>query len=225
MYIKLTRLDNTPIWINASFVVTIEPRKGGGSVVVPIGDGLDYDVKEMPESVLSLLDGAPAPAVVPVPPPPMLAPTQPSDVSPETPEPTPPPAAELAAHPARRTTRSRAKAKPAAETASAGGAADDKPAAAKKTRTPRKAKRSTQDFALPPEPEPAQEPEPAPESAPTLDLAEEQVARLKKMAPGSVRKLQNTLVTQFRVSDPGATIAALVAQEALVIERDHVIWK
>ena len=54
MYIKLTRLDNTPIWINASFVVTIEPRKGGGSVVVPIGDGLDYDVKETPEAVLSL---------------------------------------------------------------------------------------------------------------------------------------------------------------------------
>ena len=222
MYIKLTRLDNTPIWINASFVVTIEPRKGGGSVVVPIGDGLDYDVKETPEAVLSLLDGAPAPAVVPVPPPPMLAPTRLADVSPETPdasEPTPPPAAEPAAHPARRTTRSRAKAKPAAETASAGGAADDKPAAAKKPRTPRKAKRSTQDFALP------QEPEPAPESAPTLDLAEEQVARLKKMAPGSVRKLQNTLLTQFKVSDPDATIAALVAHEALAIERDHVIWK
>lgn len=217
MYIKLTRLDNTPIWINASFVVTIEPRKGGGSVVVPIGDGLDYDVKETPEAVLSLLDGAPEPAVVPVPPPPMLAPTQPADVSPEATESEPPPPAEPSAPPARRTTRSRAKAKPAAETAES--AAGDKPAAAKKTRALRKAKRSTQDFAL------QQEAEQTPDTAPTLDLAEDQVARLKKMAPGSVRKLQNTLATQFKVADPEATIAALVAHEVLAIERDHVVWK
>lgn len=221
MYIKLTRLDNTPIWINASFVVTIEPRKGGGSVVVPIGDGLDYDVKETPEAVLSLLDGAPAPAVVPVPPPPMLAPTQPADVSPEASDmaeaPEPPSSSAPATPAPRRTTRSRVKAKPAAETVE--GESDARPAAAKKPRTPRKTKRSTQDFALP------QEPEPASASAPALDLADEQVARLKKMAPGSVRKLQNTLVTQFKVADPDATIAALAAQETLAIERDHVIWK
>ena len=47
-FVRLTRLDGSPIWLNASFVVTVEPRKGGGSVVVPIGDGLDYDVKEPP---------------------------------------------------------------------------------------------------------------------------------------------------------------------------------
>ncbi len=217
MYIKLTRLDNTPIWINASFVVTIEPRKGGGSVVVPIGDGLDYDVKETPEAVLSLLAGAPAPAVVPVPPPPMLAPTQPADVSPEATESEPPPPAEPAAPTARRTTRSRAKAKPAAETTES--AAGDKPAVAKKTRAPRKAKRSTQDFAL------QQESAPTSDTAPALELAEDQVARLKKMAPGSVRKLQNTLATQFKVADSEATIAALVAHEVLAIERDHVVWK
>lgn len=62
MFIKLTRLDHSAIWINASFVVTVEPRKGGGSVVVPIGDGLDYDVMESPEAVLALLADAPAPA-------------------------------------------------------------------------------------------------------------------------------------------------------------------
>ena len=59
MFIKLTRLDNSPIWLNASFVVTVEPRKGGGAIVVPIGDGLDYDVREPAEVVLSLLAGAP----------------------------------------------------------------------------------------------------------------------------------------------------------------------
>ena len=51
MFIRLTRLDSTPIWINASFVVTVEPRRGGGSIGVPIGDGLAYDVKESPEAV------------------------------------------------------------------------------------------------------------------------------------------------------------------------------
>lgn len=81
-YIKLTRPDGTPIWISKAFVVTIEPRKGGGSVVVPIGDGLDYDVKENPEIVLSMLQDEPMPSVVPVPPPKGLAPT-PEDVSPE----------------------------------------------------------------------------------------------------------------------------------------------
>lgn len=83
MYLKLTRLDNSPIWINAAFIVTIEPRKGGGATVVPVGDGLDYDVKESPETVLALLDGAPLPTVIPVPTKDALTPT-PDDVSPET---------------------------------------------------------------------------------------------------------------------------------------------
>ena len=68
MYIKLTRFDNRPVWINAAFVVTVEPRRdGSGAVVVPIGDGLDYDVRESPEEVLRMLEGCPAPQVVPVP--------------------------------------------------------------------------------------------------------------------------------------------------------------
>ena len=82
MYIKLTRMNGRPIWLNASFVVTVEPTPIGGAIVVPIGDGLDYEVRETPETVLALLAGAPAPAVVPVPPPRALAP-QPEDVSPE----------------------------------------------------------------------------------------------------------------------------------------------
>ena len=82
MYIKLTRMNGQPIWLNASFVVTVEPTRSGGAIVVPIGDGLDYEVRETPETVLALLAGTPAPAVVPVPPPRALAP-QPEDVSPE----------------------------------------------------------------------------------------------------------------------------------------------
>ena len=83
MYIKLTRFDNRPVWLNAAFVVTVEPRKdGSGAVVVPIGDGLDYDVRESPEDVLRMLEGAPVPEVVPVPVSDCLAPA-PKDVSPE----------------------------------------------------------------------------------------------------------------------------------------------
>lgn len=81
MYIKLTRIDGSPIWLNASFIVTIEPTRNGGSIVVPIGDGLDYEVKEAAEAVLDLLNEAPPAAVVPVPPPKSLAPTA-EDVSP-----------------------------------------------------------------------------------------------------------------------------------------------
>ena len=95
MYIKLTRMNGQPIWLNASFVVTVEPTRIGGAIVVPIGDGLDYEVRESPETVLALLADAPAPTVVPVRPPRALAP-QPEDVSPEEerlsdPEPEPEP--------------------------------------------------------------------------------------------------------------------------------------
>ena len=83
MYIKLTRFDNRPVWLNAAFVVTVEPRRdGNGAVVVPIGDGLDYDVRESPEVVLRMLEGCPAPQVVPVPVSDGLTKT-PEDVSPE----------------------------------------------------------------------------------------------------------------------------------------------
>ena len=82
MFIRLTRTDGLPIWLNASFIVTVEPTRSGGSVVVPIGDGLDYDVKESPESVLALLNEAPPARVVPVPPPKALTKT-PDDVSPD----------------------------------------------------------------------------------------------------------------------------------------------
>lgn len=82
MFIQLTRTDGSPVWLNASFVVTVEPSRGGGSIVVPIGDGLDYEVKEPPEAVLAVLDGAPPAKVVPVPLPKILTP-QPDDVSPD----------------------------------------------------------------------------------------------------------------------------------------------
>ena len=44
------------------------------------------------------------------------------------------------------------------------------------------------------------------------------------MAPGSVRKLQNTLQTQFKVEDAEGAVAALEANGVVKLDRDHVIW-
>jgi len=221
MFIKLTRLDNTPIWINAAFVVTVEPRKGGGSVVVPIGDGLDYDVRETTDQVLAMLGDAPVHtssdrfaaraahsgdmAVVPVPAPKMLAPT-PEDVSPDAEPAKDVPPAEAPAEepkPAKRTRRTKKTA--AAETTE--DEAEKKPV--KRTR---RTKKATVEEVV--------------EEKSAVDFPEEHVARLKKMMPGSKRKLWNTLVTQFKVADAEAVVDFL--QERGVIEvgsQNHIIWK
>lgn len=181
MYIKLTRFDNRPVWINAAFVVTVEPRRdGSGAVVVPIGDGLDYDVRESPEEVLRMLEGCPAPQVVPVPVSDSLTKT-PADVSPSPERKPPEPVAEegpVAEKPAK---------KPRAK----------KPAAAKK---------------------------PKPAKKPTLELSDDEVARLGKLAPKSVAKLKNTLSTQFRVADVSETVAALEAKGVIKLDGNHVNW-
>lgn len=215
MYLKLTRLDNTPIWINAAFIVTIEPRKGGGSVVVPIGDGLDYDVRETTDQVLAMLGDAPAPAVVPVPAPKLLAPT-PADVSPDT-EPLKDEPPEDEPKPAKRTRRTKK-------------AADGE--ATKTTRKPR-AKKTAEKVAEA-EAEPAasvaeppkveQEP-PKPATSMPVEFTDAQIERLKKMMPHSLRKLVNTLVAQFKVADAESVVAALKDRGTIDVEREHVIWK
>ena len=193
MYIKLTRFDNRPVWLNAAFVVTVEPRRdGSGSVVVPIGDGLDYDVRESPEDVLRMLEGCPAPQVIPMPVSDCLTKT-PADVSPE-PEQRPPeplrqekevekPVEEKPGEPA---------AKPA-----------KKPARAKKPAAVKKAK---------------------PAKKPVLELTDEEVTRLGKLAPKSIAKLKNTLSTQFRVADVSETVAALEAKGVIKLDGNHVSW-
>ena len=209
MYIKLTKLDGRPVWLNASFIVTVEPRRdGNGAVVVPIGDGLDYDVKETPETVLGMLEGAPVPAVVPVPVSDCLTKT-PADVSPE-PEPKrePPHAEEPPA----------AKAAPAAEKKPRRRTAKSRKAAAKGDEPKAEEK---------PSEKPAEEPAAAPAEppkVPALELAPDQVARLAKLAPKSVAKLKNTLATQFHVADVGGTVLALEAKGAFALEGNRVIW-
>ena len=212
MYIKLTRFDNRPVWLNASFIVTVEPRRdGNGAVVVPIGDGLDYDVRESPEQVLRLLEGAPEPKVVPVPVSDCLTKT-PADVSPEPeprreePKPTQP------------------VEKPDEKSVGTAAAAEEKPKrktrAKAKTATARKAKASEVT------PEPAEKAEPVPAAKPpVLELSDADIVRLKKLAPKSLAKLKNTLATQFRVADVGGNVAALEAKGAFAIDGNRIVWK
>lgn len=184
MFVKLTKKDGSPIWINAGFIVTVEPSHEG-SIVVPVGDGLDYEVRETPQCVLAMLEGAPSPAIVPVPASDALA-LAPKDVSPEeyTAE-----TEEAEKQPRKTVKRTRAKA------ASTESSAEKKPV---KSRT-RKRK-------------------------PALDLSDEEIERLGKLAPKTLKKLCNTLVAQFKVSEPGDTVQALAARGTVTLEGERVIW-
>ena len=188
-FIKLTRLDGDPIWLNASFVVTVEPRKGGGSVVVPIGDGLDYDVREPPEAVLAVLDGAPVPDVVPVPTSDALTPT-PDDVSPDAND---------------------------ADVEKSDGAAAEKPAkkATRRTATRKRSAAAVQQT-------PKFVPSPAPDSV--VNLLDDELMRLRKMAPRTVKKLQNTIMTQFKSVNAEAAVTSLVTRGIITIDGTHINW-
>ena len=200
MYIKLTRFDNRPVWLNAAFVVTVEPRRdGSGSVVVPIGDGLDYDVRESPEEVLRMLEGCPAPQVGPVPVSDCLTKT-PADVSPE-PERKPPEPVRQEKE-AEKPVEGRAEA-PAVMPAAPAEKPAKKPVKAKKPAAAKKAK---------------------PAKKPTLELSDEEVTRLGKLAPKSIAKLKNTLSTQFRVADVSETVAALEAKGVIKLDGNNVSW-
>ena len=55
MFIKLTRTDGTPVWLNPEFIVRIEPWKKGSAVAVA-GDG-DFELMEDPRAILALAGG------------------------------------------------------------------------------------------------------------------------------------------------------------------------
>ena len=206
MYIKLTRFDNRPVWLNAAFVVTVEPRRdGSGAVVVPIGDGLDYDVRESPEIVLRMLEGCPAPQVVPVPVSDCLTKT-PADLSPE-PERKPPEPVRKPVEPERKPVEPERKSVESS-------AEEERPAvqAEKPAKRPARVKK------------PAAVKKPKAAKKPVLELSDEEVSRLGKLAPKSIAKIKNTLSTQFRVADVSGTVAALEAKGVIKIDGNHVNW-
>ena len=55
MFIKLTKTDGTPVWLNPEFIVRIEAWKKG-SAVAAAGDG-DFEVMEDPRAILTLAGG------------------------------------------------------------------------------------------------------------------------------------------------------------------------
>lgn len=57
MFIKLTKTDGSPVWMNPEFIVRIEPWKKGSAVAVA-GDG-DFEVMEGPRAILELAGGTP----------------------------------------------------------------------------------------------------------------------------------------------------------------------
>ena len=220
MFIQLTRTDGVPVWLNACFVVTIEPARGGGSIVVPIGDGLDYEVRESPEKVLAMLDGAPIPKVVPVPPPKVLVP-RPDDVSPE-PEQSAAGSEDVRnAEPeprkkVRKTKKASAKKDGGAETAAAPQSGDgeaEAPEVAPKAKRASARKKSA---------------DPAPETTALPDVFEKIAEDLKSRKCRTVKRMRNAIKSFHGKTDPGeidAIIEAMMGRGYILVETDgHVNW-
>lgn len=214
MFIRLTRVDGQPIWINASFVVTVEPTRSGGSIVVPIGDGLDYDVKEPPETVLALLDEAPPAKVVPVPPPKALTP-MPDDLSPEI----------------GFRTGGDEEAKPDAPSE----AEEAKPAAKKRTRRTKSAAKKSEKTgkAEEPQPPPAAAPAekaaaPAPAARPLPADFDRIVADLKARKCRTGKRMRNAIKSYFGKTDEAEIdhiIETMINRGYMLIGADgHIDW-
>ncbi len=182
MFIKLMRKAGEAIWIKAESIITVEPARTGGTIVVPMGDGLDYEVVEEPETVLALIAGEPPP--------------KPKKAT-------------------RKATKTKAKAADAAAI-DAAAPAEEKP----------KKKRTTKKKATAEEEEASSKAETPAEMEPTpVFFTADQLARVRKMAPGSVKKLANTLATQFGVSDTNAVVRHLEETGVIaVVEHGHVNW-
>lgn len=210
MFIRLTQLDGKSIWFNSAYIVTVEPRKGSGALVVPLGDGLDYDVIESPAQIVEALGGS----ISPVPEPKRRSDGEKavSSADGQLEEPAfsvilsspavavPRDGDETVAVPARKT-RGRTAKKSAKES---DGAAAKKPA----KKTAKASAKSAKKVKLPP-----------------IPLTEEQLMRLQKMSPGSMKKLVNTLMSQFGVAETENTVDALRAREIIsVTDQGHVEW-
>lgn len=245
MFIQLTRLDGRRIWFNTRYMVTVEQRKGPGAIVVPLGDDLDYEVRESPEKVVSLCDGTPMPAHVEPPPPEppkykinlpfaktvkVVSPNAPESKPADAPKAETAPKAENPSEPA-----------PVPQTAEVPQIQTAEPPAADAP--------AASEVPAPPAEPPAAEAPAAPEESaqkparktaakktaatkgrggrkPKLELDEAQITRLKSMKPGSEKKLVNTLNAQFGVSDVAKTVKALVAHGHMELsDQGHIDWK
>ena len=230
MFIRLTQLNGKPIWFNQNYIVTVEPSKGKGALVVPLGDGLDYEVLESPGSIIEALGGflAPSSQVVSHKPPPKAAAEPVADEPPEEPDflidgglivPVPPPSQSPAkAEKKPEVPQETSKKKPAASKRSAKtAAASEKPAKATSEKKPRKTVKKSVS---------TKSPRAKKKAPPAIPLTEEQLVRLQKMSPGSMRKLVNTLMSQFAIAETAPVVDALIAREMIsVTDQGHIDWK
>ena len=214
MFIKLTRTDGRPIWINPEFVVTVEGRQGGGAIVVPAGDGLDYDVKESPDAVMRLCGGGePLPAAEQ----PTAEPAEPMDVLPMQDAPERPVADAEATVQALREKVKRIREAAAAKTDRTPPNGKDAPPGKTEAQPP--AEDAKPKTAAKPRKRASRSKKPA------IDLTDEQMERLKKMAPSSRQKLLNTLA-HLKVPNAEATAVALLAHKVIEMTPDnHVSWR
>ena len=97
------------------------------------------------------------------------------------------------------------------------GAAAEKPAK-KATRRTATRKRSAAAVQQPPKFVPS----PAPDSV--VNLLDDELMRLRKMAPRTVKKLQNTIMTQFKSVNAEAAVTSLVTRGIITIDGTHINW-
>ena len=229
MFIKLTQLDGKSIWFNQAYIVTVEPRrKGTGALVVPLGDGLDYEVYESPESIIEVLGGALKPAALPN----ASASTDKksalSDKKPDSVDKVPTSEASsevpdfridgglIVSAPSKLEPKADTDAKKENDTKKKKTAATK---TAKKTKTTAK-KTAAKGTAKTTKPRAKKKP-----ALPPLQLTEDQLMRLQKMSPGSLRKLVNTLMSQFAVAETSPVVDALCAHEIIsVTDQGHINW-
>ena len=242
-FIKLTQIDGRSIWVNARYLVTVEPRKGSGALVVPLGDGMDYEVKESPEAVIALCCGETivAPERKPLKPeatpnPVVAAPVSPgaepaeAEAAPVEPSasaeaPVEKPETETNAPAPKKTTRksrttktpatrTRKTAAKAAKTESAETPVADGPAVVPAPETP---------VAIPETPV-----MPVREREPVADRSAEIFRKVAKMACRSRNRLLNTLKSQFSLSEEKCheMMSSWVDQGHITIDGNgHVEWK
>ena len=214
MFIKLTRTDGRPIWINPEFVVTVEGRQGGGAIVVPAGDGLDYDVKESPDAVMRLCGGGEPLSAAEQP---AAEPAEPIDVLPMQDAPERPVVDAEATVQALREKVKRIREAAAAKTDRTPPNGKDAPPGKTEAQPP--AEDAKPKTAAKPRKRASRSKKPA------IDLTDEQMERLKKMAPSSRQKLLNTLA-HLKVSNAEATAVALLAHKVIEMTPDnHVSWR
>lgn len=233
MFVRLTRKDGTPIWLNANLIVTVEAVRNGGAIVVPVGDGLDYEVRESVEKIIPMVedaqDGAP---VLPVPSAdalvPSLEPASEPEASPES-----APASEKPPEKPDFVAPDVAPGTSEAEAANAVAAVASIKASMEPKAEEKPAKRTRKAKSKPAPPgKSATEGErklPARRRASTrrtpLELSAEQIDRLRSMAPRTVKKILNTLKAQFKVSDAEMTVKALVENGIISVDdRERATW-